>query len=81
MSELTISADQVLDCSGLSCPMPVIKTSKAIKQLEIGQVLKVISTDGGSPPDMAAWSRQTGHELLDSHQEDKTYIFYFRRSK
>jgi tRNA 2-thiouridine synthesizing protein A len=81
MNELTISADQVLDCSGLSCPIPIIKTSKAIKLLEIGQVLKVISTDSGSPPDMDAWSRQTGHELLDSHQDENQYIFYFRRSK
>jgi tRNA 2-thiouridine synthesizing protein A len=81
MTELAISADQVLDCSGLSCPMPVIKTSKAIKQLEVGQVLKVISTDSGSPPDMAAWSRQTGHELLDSHKENGQFVFYFRRSK
>lgn len=81
MNELAISADQVLDCSGLSCPIPVIKTSKAIKQLEIGQVLKVISTDSGSPPDMVAWSRQSGQELLDSYQEGKQYIFYFRRSK
>jgi tRNA 2-thiouridine synthesizing protein A len=76
-----LQADQVLDCSGLSCPMPVIKTSKAIKQLEIGQVLKVISTDSGSPPDMEAWARQTGHPLLDSHQENGKYVFFFKRSK
>lgn len=78
---MTIQYDQTLDCSGLSCPMPVIKTSKAIKQLEIGQVLRVISTDSGSPPDMAAWSRQTGHEMLDSHQENGKFVFYFRRTK
>ena len=81
MTENVISPDQTLDCSGLNCPMPVIKTSKAIKQLEVGQVLKVISTDSGSPPDMEAWSNQTGHALLDSHQEDGKYIFLFRRSK
>jgi tRNA 2-thiouridine synthesizing protein A len=81
MTEVAISPDQTIDCSGLSCPMPVIKTSKAIKQLELGQVLKVISTDSGSPPDMEAWSRQTGHSLLDSHQENGKFIFFFRRSK
>lgn len=81
MSSVTLHADLVLDCSGLNCPMPVIRTSKAIKQLEIGQILQVISTDSGSPPDMEAWSRQTGHELLDSHQENGKYIFFFRRSK
>ena len=81
MSKATISPDQVLDCGGLNCPMPVIKTSKAIKQIEVGQILKVISTDSGSEPDMEAWSRQTGHELLDSHRENGNYIFFFRRSK
>ncbi|MEW5989374.1 MAG: sulfurtransferase TusA family protein [Chloroflexota bacterium] len=77
----TLQADKTLDCSGLLCPLPVIKTSKAIKEIAVGQVLKMIATDPGSPPDMEAWSRQTGHELLDSHQEDSHYIFYFRRVK
>jgi tRNA 2-thiouridine synthesizing protein A len=81
MTATALSADKTLDCSGMSCPMPVIKTSKAIKELEIGQVLKVISTDAGSPPDMQAWSRQTGHELIDSHQEEGKYIFFFRRTR
>ncbi len=81
MSVVTISPDKTLDCSGLNCPMPVIKTSQAIKKLEIGQVLKVISTDPGSPPDMRAWSNQTGHELVDSHQEGDKYIFFFRKTK
>ncbi len=80
MSE-TLSANQELDCSGLSCPIPVIKTSKAIKQIEVGQILKLIATDPGAPPDMKAWSKNTGHELLDSHQEEDKYIFYFRRTK
>ena len=81
MSETTLNPTKVLDCSGMLCPMPVIKASKAIKEVEIGQVLKMIATDPGAPPDMAAWSRQTGHELLDSHEEDKKFVFYFRRAK
>lgn len=76
-----LQADKVLDTSGLLCPLPVIKTSKAIKEVEIGQVVKMISTDPGAPPDMAAWSRQTGHELLDSHQEEGKFVFFFRRVK
>jgi tRNA 2-thiouridine synthesizing protein A len=76
-----LSADQVLDCSGKLCPIPVIKTSKAIKQIEIGQVLKMIATDPGAPPDMQAWVKNTGHEMLNSHQEGDKYIFYFRRTK
>ena len=76
-----LKADETLDCSGMLCPIPVIKTSKAIKKIEIGQVLKMISTDPGAPPDMVAWSKSTGHELLDSHQEGDNYIFHFRRTK
>jgi len=76
-----LQEDKVLDCSGMLCPVPVIKTSKAIKEMQVGQVLKMISTDPGAPPDMVAWARQTGNELLDSHQEGKNYVFYFRRLK
>jgi len=77
----TLTADKVLDCTGLLCPIPVIKTSKAIKEVEVGQVLKMIATDPGAPADMEAWARQTGHELLASEQEDGKFIFFIRRTK
>jgi len=76
-----IKEDQVLDCSGMLCPLPVVKTSKAIKTMELGQILKMVATDPGAPPDMEAWSRQTGNELLRSMQEDGKFIFYIRRAK
>lgn len=72
-------ADAVLDCSGMLCPVPVVKTQKAIIEMESGQVLKMISTDPGAPPDMEAWSKQTGNEMLQNSVEDGTYIFYFRK--
>lgn len=74
-----LQPDRVLDCSGLLCPLPVIRTSKAIKEIGIGQVLKVIATDPGAPADMEAWARQTGNELIDAHEEDGKYVFFFRR--
>ena len=77
----TLKADKTIDCSGMLCPVPVIKTSKAIKEVQVGEVLQMIATDPGAPADMEAWSRQTGNELLDSHQEDGKYIFFFRRVK
>lgn len=77
----TLQADKVLDCSGMLCPIPVVKTSKAIKELEIGQVLKMIATDPGAPPDMEAWCRQTGNKMLDHHVDDDKFIFYFERVK
>lgn len=77
----TLQEDQLLDCSGMLCPIPVIKTSKAIKELQIGQVLKMIATDPGAPADMEAWARQTGNELLDSHTDGDKFVFYLKRLK
>lgn len=73
--------DKVLDCTGMLCPIPVVKASKAIKELEIGQILQMIATDPGAPPDMQAWTRQTGHEMVDSYEENGTFVFFFRRTK
>ena len=81
MSEMIFNEDKTLDCSGMLCPMPVVKTAMAIKTLQTGQILKMIATDPGSPPDIAAWAQQTGHALLDSHQEGNKYIFFIRRVK
>ncbi len=75
-----IQVDSVLDCTGLLCPIPVVKTSKAIKEVEVGQILQMIATDPGAPPDMEAWCRQTGHEMVDSKTEDGQFIFWFRRT-
>ncbi len=75
-----IKEDQILDCSGLLCPMPIVKTSKAMKELQPGQILKMIATDAGSPPDIEAWSRQTGNELLRSTTEDSKFVFFLRKN-
>jgi tRNA 2-thiouridine synthesizing protein A len=61
--------------------MPVVKTSKAIKELSIGQVLKMIATDSGAPADMEAWARQTGNPLLASLKEDGKFVFFIQRMK
>jgi tRNA 2-thiouridine synthesizing protein A len=75
-----IKEDQVLDCSGMLCPMPIVKTTKAIKELQSGQILKMIATDAGSPPDIEAWSRQTGNELLRSTIENNKFVFFLKKS-
>jgi len=76
-----VVADMTLDCSGLICPMPIVKMAKAIKQIEKGQVLQLIATDPGSPAVVEAWSRQTGHELLASETEGSSCVFFLRRTK
>lgn len=75
-----IKEDQVLDCTGMLCPMPIVKTKKAIDGLQPGQILKMIATDAGAPPDIAAWSRQTGNELLLSTEEGEKFIFFLKKS-
>ena len=69
-----------LDCSGMLCPMPVVKTKKALKSMEVGDILEMVSTDPGSMPDMHAWAKQTGHELLESKDEGGN-VFKFQIKK
>ena len=73
--------DKEVDTSGLSCPLPVIKAKKALKEMEIGQVLKVLSTDPGSKKDIPAWSRMTGQEVLGEEEDGKLFTFYVKRNK
>jgi len=73
--------DQELDCSGMACPMPILKTKKAVDGMQIGQVLKMIATDPGSLPDMTAWTAKTGHELLAHEQQGDVFTFYIKRTK
>lgn len=77
----SVQVDETLDCKGLLCPMPIVKISKAIKKIEVGQVLEMLATDPGSEADMDAWIRQTGHELVDSTQAGDIYKYYVRRLK
>ncbi len=79
MSQLT--EDRVLDARGLLCPMPVVKAAKEMHALTPGQVLKVLATDRGSLADMPAWAEDTGNELLAHHEEEGTYVFYFRKGE
>ena len=75
------TAATVLDCTGLSCPLPVVKTSQAIKNIEVGHVLELLATDPGVEPDMKAWSRRTGNELLSIGQQDGVFHVLIRRAK
>ncbi len=74
------AAAQVLDCKGLACPLPVIKTAQAIKTIDVGQVLELLATDPGVTPDMKAWTSRTGHELIAIEQEGDVFHVFLRRS-
>jgi len=71
--------DHELDCRGLACPLPIIKTKKAVDALTPGQVLKMVASDPGSVRDMAAWVAKTGHEMLAQMAEGVDYSFYIRK--
>jgi len=77
MSEIT--PNEELDCRGMNCPLPVLKTKKALKTMATGDILKVISTDAGSIADMAAFSRRTGNEVVEQSEGDGEYIFFFKK--
>jgi len=79
MSE-EIKVDKVMDLKGLPCPMPVVKVSKGIKEVEVGQVIEAISTDPGSLADFPAWARTSGNEILDTVQDDGVIKFYIKRN-
>jgi tRNA 2-thiouridine synthesizing protein A len=74
-----IKADQVIDAKGLSCPLPILKTKKAVEALSKDQVLKVETTDPGSKNDMASWAKRTGNEILSVEERSGTFTFYIKK--
>jgi tRNA 2-thiouridine synthesizing protein A len=70
-----------LDLKGLLCPMPVVKMAKAIKEVEIGQLIEAYATDPGVMADMPAWCRTTGNELVTIEKLDKQFHFVVRRCR
>lgn len=74
-----IKADVKLDAKGLACPMPIVKTKKAIQGLEDGQVLEVVATDKGSKADLAAWAKTVGHQYIGTTEEGDVLYHYIRK--
>lgn len=76
---MTVSVDQELDVSGLTCPMPLLKAKQALNRLESGKVLKVIATDPGSERDFKVFSEQSGISLLHFEHADSSYYYWLRK--
>ena len=72
-------ADQTLDAKGLNCPLPILKAKKAIMALPAGGTLEVLATDPGAVKDFAAFSRTTGHEIVEQTVEGNVYRFVLKR--
>jgi TusA-related sulfurtransferase len=75
-----MKADQSLDCMGLYCPMPIVKTAEKIKQLKKGEVLEVVADDKGIKQDMPAWCEATGHECLGLEEKGGEIKAYVRKA-
>ena len=71
--------DKEIDTRGLNCPLPILKAKKALTDMQSGQLLKVVSTDGGSLRDFQAFAKQTGNELVEQQNANGEYIHVLRR--
>jgi len=68
-----------LDVKGLSCPLPIVKTSKAVKDMAGGELIEVLATDPGSVQDFSAWCRSTGNELVEQSRENGVFRYVIRK--
>ena len=76
MAELTA---RLLDVKGLSCPLPIVKTAQALKQMAAGELIEVHATDPGSLKDFAAWSKTTGNEIVEQTQDAGVFRFVLKK--
>jgi len=74
-----IEYDDLLDASGLNCPLPILRAKKALTALETGKVLRIVATDPGSVKDFESFAKQTGNELMESTEEDGKFCFMMKK--
>lgn len=77
--EQPLQVDREVDARGLNCPLPVLRTKKALNDMVSGQVLRILATDPGSVRDFQAFARQTGNELLQHTEQDGVFSFLLKR--
>ncbi|HLU76320.1 MAG TPA: sulfurtransferase TusA family protein [Burkholderiales bacterium] len=71
--------DKDLDARGLNCPLPILRTKKALAEMSAGQVLRILATDPGSVKDFEAFAKQTGNTLLEHGEANNEFTFYMRK--
>jgi tRNA 2-thiouridine synthesizing protein A len=74
-----MQADRELDARGLNCPLPILRTKKALSDMNTGQVLRILATDPASVRDFQAFARQTGNELVEHGEADGAFFFLMKR--
>lgn len=75
-----MKADATIDCYGLLCPMPIVETNKKVNEMEVGQVLEILSTDQGIKEDMPAWCAVTGNEFLEVEEDGNELHVFVRKT-
>jgi TusA-related sulfurtransferase len=78
---MSVFANRKLDCVGLFCPMPILKTRDALKAMAVGEVLEMTSDDPASEADMKSWTTRTGHQLLEVAKHGTVYRFVVRKTR
>ena len=76
-----VNVDRQIDCTGLFCPMPIVKTREALRDLARGQVLEMLSDDPASEADLKSWTGRTGHQLLSVERDGTVYRFVVRKTR
>ncbi|TDF94055.1 sulfurtransferase TusA family protein [Paenibacillus piri] len=77
----SLQANRMLDCVGLACPLPVVRTKKAIDELNAGEVLEVRATDKGSVADLKSWSNRTGHQYVGLKEDNGVFHHFIRKAE
>ena len=72
---------QILDCIGLYCPMPVLKTRQEMDKLAIGEILEVLADDPAAEEDLKAWAKRTGQKILEIEKTDEGMKFLIQKEK
>ena len=78
---MSLLADKKLDCVGLFCPMPILKTRDAMKGMTVGETLEMLSDDPASEADMKSWTARTGQELLEIEKNGAVFRFIVRKTR
>ena len=74
-----MKADQSIDCTGLYCPMPIVRTVAKFKQLKTGEILEIVADDKGIKKDMPAWCNSTKNEYIGIVEDTTVYKVYVRK--
>ena len=74
-----LNPDKKIDCTGLFCPLPIVKTREALRDMAVGQMLEMLSDDPGSDPDMKTWAQRSGQELVEVSRDGAIFRFLVRK--